>query len=297
MEEQKEKENGLSKSEMAIEKRILEFYENLPPGERALADLIMDQRDDFTSYSATELAQQASVSKATAARLFKRLGYKNFEEARRAARKVNHWGSPLKQLEARSEETVHPTFEEHLRYEVANLHKTYERANPQQLEDALDILATAQTTWVIGLRNSFGMAHYARFMLNMLLKDVRLVPQGGLSFAEEVLNMKKGDAMLVIGFRRRPVALLAVMKRAREIGVRIIYITDTSASQTAKLAEIVFRCHSRVPYLFDSYISATSLLNFIGTSLALHLGETGIDRLNRIDVLHDELDAFSHNKP
>lgn len=283
-------------SELSIEKRILRIYEDLPPGERSLADLLMDHRNEFIGYSATELAQQASVSKATAARLFKRLGYRSFEDARQSTRRVNHWGSPLKQLEARTEPHVDPNLEEHLANDTANLSKTFERIGKLQLENALDILSTGSTIWILGLRNSYSLAHYARFILNMLMPDVRLIPQGGLSFAEEVLNMKKGDGMLVVGFRRRPLALRGVMAKAREAGVRIVFLTDTSAANTAKLADVVFRCHSRGPYLYDSYTAAVSLLNFLGTSLALHLGQTGIDRLNRIDELHDELDAFSHNR-
>lgn len=286
----------MSGADKSIEKRILAIYEEIPPGERALADLIMDQRSDFIGYTATELAQQAKVSKATAARLFKRLGYRSFEEARRVARNVNHWGSPLKQLEARGEVNVAPNVGEHLANDQDNLRKTFERIGRDQIEQSLNILAQGQTIWILGLRNSFGLAHYARFILNMLREDVRLIPVGGLSFAEEVLNMKPGDGMLVIGFRRRPMALRAVMSKAQSIGVKTVYVTDISASRTAKFADVVFRCHSHGPYLYDSYTAALSVLNFLGTSLALHLGQTGIDRLDRIDDLHDELDAFSHSK-
>lgn len=286
----------MSGADKSIEKRILAIYEEIPPGERALADLIMDQRSDFIGYTATELAQQAKVSKATAARLFKRLGYRSFEEARRVARNVNHWGSPLKQLEARGEVNVAPNVGEHLANDQDNLRKTFERIGRDQIEQSLNILAQGQTIWILGLRNSFGLAHYARFILNMLREDVRLIPVGGLSFAEEVLNMKPGDGMLVIGFRRRPMALRAVMSKAQSIGVKTVYVTDISASRTAKFADVVFRCHSHGPYLYNSYTAALSVLNFLGTSLALHLGQTGIDRLDRIDELHDELDAFSHSK-
>jgi len=285
-----------SDTEKSIEKRILAIYEEIPPGERALADLIMDQRSDFIGYTATELAKQANVSKATAARLFKRLGYRSFEEARRVARQVNHWGSPLKQLEARGEARVAPNVLEHLATDQENLRKTFDRITADQMEQSLDILSKGQTIWILGLRNSYGLAHYARFILNMLREDVRLIPIGGLSFAEEVLNMKPGDGMLVIGFRRRPMALRAVMSKAQSLGVKTVYVTDISAARTAKLADVVFRCHSHGPYLYDSYTAAVSILNFLGTSLALHLGQTGIDRLNQIDELHDELDIFSHSK-
>ena len=58
--------------------RIQERYQKLTAGEQKLARLIMDGQDDALTQSATELAEQAGVSKATAARFFQHLGYADF---------------------------------------------------------------------------------------------------------------------------------------------------------------------------------------------------------------------------
>ena len=68
--------------------RIRETYDALPLGERKLAELILEMRGDLAAYSATELAARSGVSKATAARLVRRLGYADFHEMRQQAR--NH---------------------------------------------------------------------------------------------------------------------------------------------------------------------------------------------------------------
>jgi len=74
--------------------RIQERYQRLTAGEQKLARLIMDGQDDTLTYSATELAEQAGVSKATAARFFQHLGYADFNEVKLQAREERNRTEP-----------------------------------------------------------------------------------------------------------------------------------------------------------------------------------------------------------
>ena len=74
---------------------IQEHYEQLSPSERRLAALLLDRAEDMLTYSATELAAMAEVSKATAARLFRSLGYADFNEVRLQAREERDLAQPF----------------------------------------------------------------------------------------------------------------------------------------------------------------------------------------------------------
>ena len=278
----------------SLDARILDVYETLSPSEQRLADIVLEHQRDLASYSATELSRRAGVSKATAARLFQRLGYENYNEARRQARSLKHWGSPLIALsEVADLSKVDTNLLMHLNNDLTNVTRTFEVLRNDVVTASVDALAAAPRVWVLGLRSSYVMAHYARFLLIMLKQDVRLVPVGGLSFAEEVVDMAAGDVLLAIGFRRRPRVLKALMENARDRGVKVIFVTDLTASLTPRSAEFVLRCHSRPSYFTDSYTAAMSVLNFLASSLALKLGTPARLRLDAIDTLHDELDAFT----
>ena len=75
--------------------RVRDQLHELPPTERRLADLILDFPGELASYSASELAALANVSNATVSRFIRRLGYDNYDEARRQAREEKRSGSPL----------------------------------------------------------------------------------------------------------------------------------------------------------------------------------------------------------
>jgi len=74
---------------------IQEHFEQLSPSERKLAKLLLDRADDMLTFSATELAAMADVSKATAARLFRSLGYADFNEVRLQAREERNLAPPF----------------------------------------------------------------------------------------------------------------------------------------------------------------------------------------------------------
>ena len=86
--------------------------------------------------------------------------------------------------------------------------------------------------------------------------------------------------------------LSAIEREVREWAEKQLtrLITDVSASQSAKQADIVFRCRCRIPSLSDSYTSVTSLLNYLVSATAFSLGAGARERLERIDDFHGRLD-------
>ena len=285
-----------------LEERVLGLYESLTAMERRLADVVLEHQRDIASYSATELARQANVSKATAARLFKRLGYKDYGEAKRHARAMRHWGSPLTVFEELDPRGSEPNLGIHLQNDITNLTLTFQRLQHDVVEAAIDVLAKAERIWVVGLRANHALAGCMDFWLKVLKSNVHFVPTSGLTFAEDLVDMRAGDAVVAVGFRRRSRLFRALLKKARHIGLRIILITDLSASATADLAHVVIRCHTRPSYLFDSYTAVMSVLNFLVAGLAIRLGVQTRARLQKIEMLHDELDAFTtpigrHRRP
>jgi len=276
-----------------IDQRILDIYEKMPRQERKLADVLLERRLEFASYSSAELADMAAVSPATAARLFRRLGYANYEEARRMNRAVGQWGGPLEILESSSSGRVDPNLSEHLANDQRNIHNTFKRIDAVLFEEALDVLASCRTVWVMGMRASYGLALYARFILNMLKDDVRMLPVGGLTVAEEVANMVSGDVLFVVGFRRRPEQVALIQKLARETGLKIILLTDFSAAELTRHADYIFRCHASGVRSFDNYAAPVSLINYLMTRLELRLGDVADQKLKKIEDFHSQLKELS----
>jgi DNA-binding MurR/RpiR family transcriptional regulator len=269
--------------------RIRETYDALPLGERKLAELILEMRGDLAAYSATELAARSGVSKATAARLVRRLGYADFHEMRQQARNHYHNGSPLAELS--NTLGLEATLSQHLAHDVAGLTRTMETIAPEDVQTAVDILAGAQRVIVVGFRNSYAPAFYARELLVQVRPQVILLPVSGQTVSEELSDLGRDDAILAFGFRRRPPVLGRILRIAAAAKARTVVLGDSSlgkAAKAGKSAHIVLRCFSRGARLFDSYVAAMSLVNYLGSGVALALGASAQARLRRIESLHEE---------
>lgn len=278
---------------LPLEKRVFAAYPSLTTSERRIADVVLAHQHHLASYTATELARRAGVSKATAARLFKLLGYGSFEEARNESRTVRHWGAPIAAPLADGATPRSPSAEDHLNVEIENLRLTFQRLGEESVAAVTAALVATPRLWIIGLRGSFSIAQFARFLFQMMKPDVRFLPAGGLSFAEEAVDMGPGDVMFVVAYRRRPAVLPELMNLARERGATVVLLTDLTASRTAEIAHHVIRCSSQAPYNFDSYTPGVSVINYLASRVMEKLGPDAVARIETKETLHARLDPFT----
>ena len=274
--------------------RIRRHYEDLPPSERRLADLILDFPGNIASYSATELAALAGASKAAATRLVRRLGFANYDEARRSARDAQDWGSPVYLLRAENHAVAAPSTAptRHLERSVAAMARTFEGLDPARLDEIVTAMSGARRLWLQGSRNSHLLAAYARDQFFLARDDVHLLPSGVETLADYLAGMDARDLLLVIGFRRRLPGLRRTLAAAAEAGVPVLYITDPTARRTAALAKWTIFCEVAGIDVLDSYSSAMAVLHFLGGAMLRQRGDAGRRRLKRIEDLHEKLHDF-----
>jgi DNA-binding MurR/RpiR family transcriptional regulator len=274
-----------------LESRIHGLYSELPARERRLADVLLEMQPVLAAYSATELAARAGVSKATAARLVRRLGYADFSEMRQLARAGQQAGSPLAVL-GESDPSCR-SLADHLAQDVQNLVRTLEGLDAEAVSTAVRILVGARRLFVIGLRNNHALALYARGLLAQLKPDVHLLPQGGYTLAEDLASLGAGDALLALGFRRHVPLIRDVLRAAVEAKAESVLLADPGVDECSPYASVTLRCYSRAASLFDSYAPAMSLLNYLCSSVALGLGADAEARLGHIEQLHAALGDFA----
>ncbi len=273
--------------------RIRVHYQSMPPSERKLADLILDFPGDIAGYSATELAELAGVSKAAATRLFRRLGYASFEEARRAAREEKAWGSPLYLVSQSPDQgSLDAKLKQHLERDLANMTRTFEALDSHKLQQIVDALLKARSLWLLGYRNSGFLAGYARWQFIQVRNQVHLLRSGAETLAEQLVDLQHDDLVVVFGFRRRPTQLRVALKSIHAMGVPVLYITEPAVGATINYATWVLHAEVSRTGAFDSYPAALSLIHLLSVSMVDSAGKEGRFRLKQIEDLHDDLNDF-----
>lgn len=278
----------------SLEARIYAIYSTMSPAEKRLADVLLQYQMELPSYTAGELADKAAVSKATAARLIRTLGYKTYPDAKRQIRADQHWGSPRAGLA----DPYHAPLEkvsiaQTVQTDIDNIRTTAESLSEKTLEDVSNAIVAARRVWIMGLRSGYGLAHQAAHYFTLMKNDVQVLPAGGASYSHEIASIAKGDVLLIIAFRRRPRLLPTIIKEARAAGAVTILITDLSAAASAKAAEHVLRCRCQSPSPFNSFVAGLTILNYLAWSVATAMGEESLKRYEKIDRLVKLLDDVS----
>lgn len=271
--------------------RIQERFDKLSPAERRLATLVLDHRDDFLTFSATQLAQMANVSKATAARLFQNLGYADFNEVREQAREERNRTEPYRTSAVSAEAMSRSrSIGAHLETERRNLTRTLEDIAPDRLAQAARILKDAPRVWTLGFGAEEGLARHMRIVLARLRHDVNQLGSTQGSWAEDLAMVGPRDALILVTLSPRPRILKAVLDYARTTRVEIVSLTDPVSALTAqRYARVVFPCHVDGVAHGPSHTAIVSVLRLIALAYAARAGAPARNRAATIADIHEEL--------
>lgn len=273
--------------------RIRNHYRSLPPTERKLADLLLEFPGDIASYSATELAERAGVSKAATTRFFRRLGYESFEQARLLAREQQVWGSPLYLMSQRPElQVADSNLKRQMELEMQNLARTFESLDTNYLETVAAKLIRAERIWVVGFRHSHLVADYARWQMLQVRDQVHSLVSEASTLPEQIVDIGQNDIVVAVGFRRRTQRFLQTLKSLRQRNVRILYLTEPNVGASINYATWVLTAEVSGTGTFDSYPAAFSLLHLLTTSMFTQSGKNSRERFKQIEQLHEELNDF-----
>lgn len=270
---------------MRIEERIASRHEQLSPQEQRAAETLLEHLEDLATYRAAELAELAGVSKATMSRLFRSLGYDDFDDVREQLRVLRSSGEPRRA-------DVVPDLERVAAAEHASMLRALQHP---RLPEAVAMIAEARRVLVAGWRNSYPVALHLRHQVAQARDDVRTAPMPGQTLGEELVGLGAEDLVVVIGFRRRPRGFGALMAEAASGPARVLLIADPSAVGHAARADLWLECGVQSSLAFDSYGPAMTLVSVLADGVLAQVGRAGTARVRRISDTYQRLDELERN--
>lgn len=267
--------------------RIREALPELHPAEKRLGELLCDFPGELASYDAQELARLANVSKATVSRFVRRLGFENYEQARRLAREESQTGSRLFLSHAGGEDAA-DWLDADLAQSKENLDWTFRRIGKGQLDDLAEALLAARKVWVIGFRSSHAFAGYLQWQLTQVIENIASIPRGGETLGEHLASIAAEDCVVVFALRRRLAGTGALLEAIIRTGADIALITDEGADQRQDLRWHL-RCQTLSTGPLFNHVSVMALCHQIVTRAIVLAAADGRSRLRRIEILNDSL--------
>jgi DNA-binding MurR/RpiR family transcriptional regulator len=270
----------------SLTQRIHRVYDNLPAGERKAAELVLDSPGELALWAATELSDRAGVSNATVSRLFRRLGYGSYDEARRASREMRASGSPLYLADPAP---ARGRLADILAVETAVVADSLSMLNPLTVDAVAERMAAARRVRFAGFRNSHFAAAYAASALAQFRPGVALLTGAHQTLAEGIAAVGAGDLVVIVGLRRRPAGFSGFVSAVAATGADVALVTDRSVRGAPAMARWTLTCAVDTPQTLDSYSGALAVLRALVLAAVARLGVAGRRHLERIETLHETL--------
>ncbi|SOD27065.1 transcriptional regulator, RpiR family [Variovorax sp. YR752] len=267
-------------------RRVRSQLDQLSATERQLADFVLEFPGELASYAGNELAELAGVSPSTVSRFIRRIGYENYEEARRQVREEKQTGSPLFQNATEASKRGH-LVAAHFQQSQANLASTFDRLNDRQMAGIVKAIIGAGQVLIFGSRSSHAFALYLRWQIVQVVPRVTAIPGPGETLAEHLAGLTGRDCVIVFGTRRQTRQMDILLAGASKAGAKIVYISDKASPDFAG-ATWSLQCDCRGPGLLDNHTAVMGICDLIATMVIEASGSAGRKRLAAIELEHEE---------
>lgn len=230
---------------MNILEKIQSNFDNFTPGERLVADYVIQCPIDAFRYSAEVLAERSRTSRSNVVRLCQKLGYSGFSEFKYEMNR--YMNSPLAAAKLHSSAAGEPaeipgsTFEKYL----SCFRGMALLCLSPQLKEASDIIYQSNKKIIYGIYHSYFTAQQLAFRLNRCGMDASAVSDASIMESYvEILSPEDTAVIISISGGKTYVEILKAYKKK---GVRTILITMTENSPSSRYAytTILLPCITR----------------------------------------------------
>lgn len=225
---------------------IVERRPTLPKRLAQVAVYALDNPDEIAFGTAASVAQSAEVQPSTLVRFAQSFGFQGFSDLQDVFRarlrdRVLNYDERLSRMrqhgvEASRSSVVLDGFLEAAEQSVDAFRKNADRA---ALDAAVDLLARAETIYLIGLRRSFPITSYMSYAMGKLgVRNILVDAVAGMG-AEQAGFISGRDAALAISFTPYASETVALIGAAKARGAKIVAMTDSVFSPIASPADVM----------------------------------------------------------
>ena len=272
-------ETGLPQSQEEVIERLLENFEDLPGQLQLCARYIIDHPHEVGLQSMRTLATNAEVQPNSFVRLARQLGFDGYESMRERFRDFVRGGigsSPdrvrwLQQMDREGGSTA--VFGSMAEACLQNTEKMFAQQSVEDLERAVDMMINARRVFVLGLGLAYPLAYNFWYVARMGFDHFVLTPQHGSLPSDDLIRMGESDCLLAMTFQPYRRDTLAAVQRAKKTGAKIIGVTDSSAAELCREADLGLVSPTHTPQFFHSNSAVTALLESLCALLVVRGGE------------------------
>lgn len=258
--------------EQDIITRMNERYMKMSKGHKVIASYISDHYEQAVFMTAAKLGETVGISESTVVRFATGLGYSGYPEFQKA---LEDWvKSKLNTVEkigakygkSSQVEVLHSV----LNADIEKIKDTIVSLDVVAFEAAVDIILSARTVYLVGVRSCEPLADFLHFYLNMIRGNIVLLKTTSVTeMFEQMIRIGERDAIIGISFPRYSMRTLKAMEFANDRNAKVITITDSIHSPMNLYSSCNLLARSDMVSIVDSLVAPLSVINALVVALCL----------------------------
>ncbi|GGP59969.1 MurR/RpiR family transcriptional regulator [Streptomyces calvus] len=224
----------------------------LSPGQRRIAQYLIEHIAEAAFLSITDLADRVGVSQPSVTRFASAVGFSGYPALREKLQSITlgtRAGGAAEEIRGNElQAAVDAEIEnlENLRRDFADTDRVIETGRR---------LSASTPLTVLGLRISVSLAEYFAYAARRIHPDVRLVTRGGSVAYDALLQSREAGGTWVLAFSmpRHAQETLTAVRVARSAGLKVALVTDLALGPIVDEADVTFATGTGSRLVFDSY--------------------------------------------
>lgn len=272
-----------------LDRLLRQTHEQLGAAGRRVTKFIDENRQTVLASSAAALGGYIGTSDATVLRTIQALGFAGLSDLKQAilksADKASTPADHMRRTLADLEKSTGHAVENVLRAHADGLEVLKSQKCRAQIATAVRVLDTADRIAVFGIGPSAALAGYVATSLARCGRASRTIDATGSMLADQLLDLRRGDVLLILAYGRLYREVRAVFAEARELGLATVLVTEADGTPLAKLADVVVAIPRGRPGQVSLHGATFVGLEAMVLSLAAAKPEAAVaslDKLNRL---------------
>jgi DNA-binding MurR/RpiR family transcriptional regulator len=268
---------------------MLRKLPDLPNKTRRVTEYLLSNMRYAAFKSIGDVADELQVSKAQLVRVARILGFDGYAELKACLQKtileqINPAALLVKATNMKDELP-----EKILQTEHANIDDTWIQTDMSKVEEFCRMVESASCSAFVGWGISSLVMELAYMRFCVMGLPSTLMKRGSLSIVEQIRCVPKDSLIVVCEMPSYAVDVTEAVKEGRGTGAAVVAITDSPAAPVCAYASLSFFVSAASQTFGSSIMGPIFLLNLLTSSLAVRLGESAREAMEKKALyLHDE---------
>lgn len=281
----------------SIPDRIKELSAELTKSEQKVASVLLENHPLSGLGGIIDLAEKSGVSTPTITRLVDKLGFDGYSDFQSALR--SDLNDKMSKDILGGQPWAPNVADAHVLNGITdavmmNVRETLADIDVDTLDSICESISDLdKNIFITGGRITSSIADHLHKYLQVLRPHAYLIDNAKNSWHHRMIDMKKGDVLLIYDIRRYEAELLNMAKTANEIGAEIILLTDQLRSPIHEIASYTICGRLVMPNSRNSLISHLLLNEVIIFQMQNILGEVAKERWENLENVFKSIKYFA----